>query len=116
MKCPLCSVNMKIELRMTGGCCGHFSEDDRCYCDSPDCHVEIRCPNNLLHVWSESKHKYVKNPNYCKQSVIKPGNLSDQGAISRWIEEHYTPQVTTVQHKANCKCAACDDEHFDGTI
>jgi len=88
---------MKARVEITGGCHGHWGEDDRCYCDSPDVHVEFDCPNaiegNYDYVGEGKKRKlqFIKNKNRCKQPTLKIGALSDQYSLARWFTEHYEP-------------------------
>jgi hypothetical protein len=85
---------MEARVELTGGCSGHFGGDDRCYCDSPDVHVEFRCPNDTMEIWVQhgrSNGRYQKNKNFCKQKPLKVGELSDQYSIARWFTENYVP-------------------------
>ena len=95
MECPLCKSKMVAETVLTGGCGGHWGEDDRCYCDNADVHIEFRCPNDQSQTLEQKgkKWRYVKNPNYCKQPRLKVGELSDYGSIGRWLTENYVPGV-----------------------
>ena len=80
---------MKAEVRLTGGCSGHFGEDARCYCDSEDVHVTFTCPNTRTFDYIDGKMVSRKNP--CKQPEIPIGELSDQYSIGRWLTENYVP-------------------------
>ena len=98
MTCPLCKTKMEAEVKLTGGCSGHFGEDDRCYCDSADVHLEFSCPNHVRDNWvrnenpnARSAGKWVRNKHFCKQENLKVGELSDQNAMARWFTEHYVP-------------------------
>jgi hypothetical protein len=95
MECPLCKAKMEAEVVLTGGCGGHFGEDDRCYCDSADVHIEFRCsnskPGNYVEKGKKMKLTWVKNPNPCKQKPLQVSELSDQYSLGRWFTENYTP-------------------------
>ena len=100
MQCPLCKMKMEAKAMLTGGCGGHYGEDDRCYCDSADVHIEFQCPNNVLQSWvadekSKRGGRVEKNKNYCKQPNLKVGELSDQDSLSRWFTKHYIPTEGT---------------------
>ena len=86
---------MKAEVALTGGCGGHYGEDDRCYCDSADVHIEFSCPNavdgSYQKVGPKNRLTFVKNKNRCKQNTLKVGELSDQYSMARWFTEHYVP-------------------------
>ncbi len=94
MLCPLCQAEMTANVEVTGGCHGHFGEDDRCYCDSPDVHVEFSCPKSSPGEYKRvgKKMEWVKNKNACKQPTLKIGALSDQYSMARWFTAHYVPQ------------------------
>jgi len=80
---------MEAVTELTGGCGGHFGEDDRCYCDSPDVHIEFRCPNHQVNIVVGNKMK--KNPKFCKQPNLSVGEISDQYSLARWFTENYVP-------------------------
>jgi hypothetical protein len=69
--CPKHKIKLRLELIQTGGCQGHFGEDDRCYCDSPDVHAELYCPG--------------VNVKFCGYRVKTVPGLTDIRAIERWI-------------------------------
>lgn len=81
MNCPKCQTSMIIELELTGGCSGHSSEDDYCYCDSPDVHAYWLCPNR--------RKMNPRGGSMCRQGDIPIPHLSDQYGIARWLTEHY---------------------------
>jgi hypothetical protein len=95
---------MIAEVVLTGGCGGHDA-DCRCYCESPDVHVEFSCPKAI-----EGEHKevrkgrwqWVRNRQRCKQKNIRIGELSDQNSIARWLTEVYKPEM------ALPICATCN--------
>jgi len=100
MLCPLCKMKMEARVELTGGCSGHYGESDdgRCYCDSPDVHVEFSCPNAKEREYKivgqgkkGPKREWVKNKNVCKQHPLKVGAFSDQYSMARWFTEHYVP-------------------------
>ena len=98
---------MQAEVVLTGGCGGHDA-DCRCYCDSPDVHVEFVCPNSAE--WVQGKKSMIRNRNRCKQKNIRIGELSDQYSIARWLTEVYQPQMALPQ------CATCNqgvDRHSE---
>ena len=84
---------MEAKVNLTGGCGGHFGEDDRCYCDSADVNVKFYCPKaehwERVGEWPNVKTRRVKNP--CKQQPLSIGELSDQFSIARWFTENYVP-------------------------
>ena len=95
MLCPLCKTKMVATVALTGGCGGHYGEDDRCYCDSADVHVEFSCPKAIEGEHKEvrkGKWEWVRNKNRCKQPTLKIGGLSDQYSMGRWFTEHYEPK------------------------
>jgi len=77
--CPKHKMKMVLELVQTGGCHGHFGEDDRCYCDSPDVHAELRCTGPKVEGGFKGCSHRVK---------IVPG-LTDVHSIERWIRERW---------------------------
>ena len=81
MKCPKCGTPMKIELELIGGCHGHFGEDDRCYCDSPDARA--------MYVCQKTAEFTRRGRALCRQGDVPIHKLSDQYAIARWLTEHY---------------------------
>jgi hypothetical protein len=93
---------MTASVELTGGCSGHLAEwdDDRCYCDSPDVHIEFTCPNAkegeykiVGHGKRGPRREWFKNKNACKQPPLKVGELSDQYSLARWFTEHYEPSA-----------------------
>jgi hypothetical protein len=80
MNCPICEGRMSIELELIGGCEGHYGEDSRCYCDSPDVRCRFICNN-----------QYKRNGKtfYCKQEPMPIYELGDKGAIQRWLNAHF---------------------------
>jgi hypothetical protein len=85
MNCPICSQPLSIELKMIGGCCGHFGEDDRCYCDSPDIRFEYYCHTYTEYGKKITNRKYCMGHNKLKTCVV-PG-LTDKDAVERFIKE-----------------------------
>jgi hypothetical protein len=67
-KCPKHLLDLEVDVIVTGGCHGH-SEDDRCYCDSPDVRVELYCPRPRCH------HRVIVTA------------LSDQYSMARWLKD-----------------------------
>lgn len=82
---------MEARVELTGGCIGHFSEDDYCECDPAGVHVEFNCPKSSPGEYKQVKkeYKFFKNKNICKQQPVKVDELSDQYSIARWLTEHY---------------------------
>ena len=71
--CPKHKTKMRLILVTTGGCHGHFGEDDNCYCDALDVHAELFCPGT------------PGKP--CRQQLAVVPGLTDLQAIERWIRE-----------------------------
>ena len=98
--CPRCKTQMEAVVCFTGGCSGHFGEDDRCYCDNAEIHIEFQCPNHRPHLWDEKRKTFVKNKNFCKQENLKSKIKHDErlrslavgihAGIHHEINHHYT--------------------------
>lgn len=76
MKCPKCGGEMRVDVEITGGCrCD--PEEQYCYCDSQDVHIDFCCNG-----YSKTSHRRCSN----KIRVIH-----DQYALERFFKEHYKP-------------------------
>jgi hypothetical protein len=72
--CPKHGVPLVVELVRTGSwkCdCAEY-----CYCESPDMHVELKCPWKPKRGWGTCNHR-VK--------IVE--GLTDEAGIERWIAE-----------------------------
>lgn len=72
MYCQHCKGPMELGIEITGGCRGHFSEGDYCYCDEKDFHIYTLCTK------ARCKLRYKR---------IKIPGLMDQYSVLRWIKE-----------------------------
>jgi hypothetical protein len=81
--CSGCQTPLKLEVELIGGCGGHWGEDDRCYCDSPDVRVMAYCPN-----WTKS-HSYLskkyQNVNHVEPFIV--AGMTDRFSLERTLVE-----------------------------
>lgn len=93
MNCPKCNTKMVVEVKLSGGCGGHWGEDARCYCDDPDVRLLWFCPNsNFKEVTTIGKNgrttiTFKNGSCQFKERVFVRG-LTDQYSIARWFNEH----------------------------
>jgi len=81
MMCPKHHVEMSISLEVTGGCMGGHGEDDYCYCDPPDVHLELSCPGSGGFPRTRENRAHMIS--------IVPG-LTDRYGMERWFRDHLT--------------------------
>jgi len=81
--CPKHETPLEVTLVLTGGCEGHWGEDDRCYCDSKDAHIELQC----RYAKETIRKNHTTWSNFCTyRETVVPG-LTDEASIARWIQE-----------------------------
>lgn len=84
MNCPHCNTKVtNVYLGETGGCMGRHGDEEHCYCDSADFHMQFDCPNKHCGV---NKYKMIRFRRERLLSNYVPG-LGDKYAIERWIKE-----------------------------